>query len=309
MKTTQASNTALIVAAGVQMLARDPDYRGLVPKTMSEPGQRLLSASHPHLDKLIQHGWFHWLIYAAEKMTLPGILLHYVLRKTVIREYVAASINAGTRQIVLTGAGYDSLCMELAGQYQGLTLIEIDHPATQAVKRRALGATSATPATSTAFATPIHYIAAELGRQNLAEVLSSFPVFDPHAKTLFIAEGLLMYLTNKDVCSLLKQIRDAAASVSLIFTWMEIQADGRPNFRPPSKVIDFFLAHKAEPFLSGMPQAQLASFLQQNGFDLQGLKESVAALPSHYMATPAMHPIAGEYICLAESPSTHKVSI
>ncbi|MFZ6779091.1 class I SAM-dependent methyltransferase [Undibacterium sp. Ji83W] len=288
MKTNQASNTALIVAAGVQMLARDPDYRAMVPDSMAAHGQRLLRASHPRLSSLVTRHWFRTLAYAAEKITLPGILLHYVLRKKVIRDYVAQSIAAGTRQIVLIGAGYDTLCMELAEQQAGLKLIEIDHPATQAVKRAAAG---------TSHANRIHCIAAELGKQSLAEVLGSCKDFDANLKTVFIAEGLLMYLTVSDIATLLKQMKMAAHDASLIFTWMEIQANGQPNFRPASKLIDFFLKKKAEPFLSGMAQDQVAIFLQQHGFNLKDLKESIAAAQQASQSKP----IAGEYICLAHS--------
>lgn len=288
MKANQASNTALIVAAGVQMLARDPDYRDLVPHAMAAHGRRLLRASHPRLSGLVARHWFRTLAYAAEKITLPGILLHYVLRKKLIREYAAQSVAAGTRQIVLIGAGYDTLCMELAEQFAGLKLIEIDHPATQTVKRAAAGASHANR---------IHYIAAELGKQSLAEVLSSCPHFHARQKTLFIAEGLLMYLTTTNIAQLLQQMKIAATETSLIFTWMEIQADGQPNFRPASKIIDFFLKRKAEPFLSGMAQDQVPAFLLKNGFNLNDLKESAAA---NQLASKSQA-IAGEYICLAHS--------
>ncbi|MFZ6734283.1 class I SAM-dependent methyltransferase [Undibacterium sp. Ji42W] len=286
MKTGQASNTALIVAAGVQMLACDPDYAGLVPDRMAAHGQQLLRTSHPRLLNLIKHQWFRTLAFAAEKITLPGILQHYVLRKKVIRDYVAQSIAAGTGQIVLIGAGYDSLCMELAEQQAGLKLLEIDHPATQAVKRAALGSSQENR---------IYYIAAELGKQSLAEVLSNCKNFDTNLKTLFIAEGMLMYLTTSDIARLLQQMKMAAHDASLIFTWMEIQEDGQPNFRPASKIIDFFLKNKNEPFLSGMAQDQVGIFLQQHGFNLKDLKESSVAIQQDNQPRP----IAGEYICLA----------
>ncbi|MFZ6677237.1 class I SAM-dependent methyltransferase [Undibacterium sp. Tian12W] len=294
MKTDQASNTALIVAAGVQMLARDPAYAGLVPAAIATHGQRLLRASHPRLSSLTARHWFRSLAYTAAKFTLPGILPHYVLRKIFIRKYVARSITAGSRQIVLLGAGYDTLCMELATQYPDLKLIEIDHPATQAVKRAAAGASGAAVA---AGAHRIHYIAAELGKQKLNEVLSNCKAFNPDIKTLFIAEGLLMYLTSDDIASLLKQMQMAATKTALVFTWMEIQANGQPNFRPASKIIDFLLKKKAEPFLSGMPQDQVPAFLKQLGYAMQDLKESASICPQDCR----IKPIAGEYICMAQS--------
>ncbi|MFZ6710561.1 class I SAM-dependent methyltransferase [Undibacterium sp. TC9W] len=294
MKTDQASNTALIVAAGVQMLARDPAYAGLVPAAMAAHGQRLLRVSHPRLSSLTARHWFRSLAYAAAKITLPGILQHYVLRKILIREYVVRAITAGTRQIVLLGAGYDTLCMELATPYPDLRLIEIDHSATQAIKRAAAGTSGAAAA---AGAHRIHYIAAELGKQKLNEVLNNCKAFNPDLKTLFIAEGLLMYLTCNDIASLLKQMQMAATKTALVFTWMEIQADGQPNFRPASKIIDFFLRKKAEPFLSGMPQDRVPVFLKQLGYALQDLKESISVCPQDCR----IKPIAGEYICMAES--------
>ncbi|MCH8619234.1 class I SAM-dependent methyltransferase [Undibacterium sp. TS12] len=292
MKTDQASNTALIVAAGVQVLAQDTRYRDLLPKAMARQGQRLLETSHPRLHGMLAQGWFRGLCHLLQGCTLPGILPHYVLRKTVIREYVTESISNGIRQIVVLGAGYDTLCAELAGQHDDLTLIELDHPATQAIKRQAGPACG------------IHYIAADLATHDLTLALLNCPFFNPAHPSLFIAEGLLMYLDIRHIQTLLRQIQNAVNQATLIFTWMEIQSDGRPNFRPASKLVDFLLRKKHEPFLSGMAQAEVADFLDVNGFQLQSLRESHSAKLQGQVTERLKQqakPIAGEYICLARS--------
>ncbi len=295
MKPDHASNTALIVAAGVQVLAHDARFHHLLPPALARHGRRILQASHPCLLGLLGKPWFRQLCYLLESITLPGILQHYVLRKAMIREYVAQAIAGGVRQIVVLGAGYDSLCQELADLDNSLTLIEIDHPATQANKRDAV---------STLTGNRVHYIASDLNRHDLISVLLNCPAFKTSEHSLFIAEGLLMYLPITQIQALLEQIKNTATQTSLIFSWMELQQDGQANFRPSSKLVDFCLRQKNEPFLSGMPQGEVGPFLQMQGYRLLSLRESSSAT-SHYSAkTLAEHqlkPIDGEYICLAQA--------
>ena len=67
-----------------------------------------------------------------------------MLRKRWIESRVRAKIAAGASQVVVLGAGLDTLGVRLASERPDLRVVEIDHPATLAVKRsvveRKLGA-------------------------------------------------------------------------------------------------------------------------------------------------------------------------
>ncbi len=291
MKPGQPSRTALIVAAGLQLARPADEQRHLLPGAALSAGAALLEALHPRLAGLLRRGWFRALCRWLERRTLPGILLHYALRKRILRDAAQAALDAGCEQVVALGAGFDTLCAELSVAYPQLTCIEVDHPATQSHKRRAQPAG------------PVHYMAAELGQREVGAILADCPQFRSGRRTLFVAEGLLMYLPLDAVARLFAQMAAAAPDSRVAFTWFEPQADGKPNFRQRSRLVDVWLKLRGEPFLSGLARAELAGFLAAVGYTLEATRESGDQMTSidGRVARAAPRPLAGEYIAFAQS--------
>jgi methyltransferase (TIGR00027 family) len=287
------SNTALIVAAGLQLVRPSAAIAAVLPGEAIRRGDALLRGAHPRMAGLLRNPWFRGLCHALERATLPGICLHFALRKRALRDYAHAQIAAGCSQVVVLGAGLDTLCLELKAAYPQLCCIEIDHPATQAGKRRAAGAGGH----------GIEFIGADLAQGPLSEVLASCPAFRREAPTLFVAEGLLMYVPLAAVAGLFAQMAAAAPDSRVAFTWMETLADGRPNFRQPSRLVDFWLRLRGEPLLSGMPREGLGRFLGDAGFAMEGVLESGEVLTEAQRRAlgPQGLPIAGEYVCFARA--------
>lgn len=293
MRPDKPSNTALIVAAGLQLVRPSAAIEAVLPDEAIRRGEALLRAAHPRMAGLLRKPWFCGLCHALERATLPGICLHFALRKRAFRDYAHAQIAAGCSQVVVLGAGLDTLCMELKAAYPQLCCIEIDHPATQAGKRRAAGTGGH----------GIEFIGADLAQRPLSEVLESCPAFRRDVPTLFVAEGLLMYVPLAAVAGLFAQMAAAAPESRAAFTWMEPLADGLPNFRRPSRLVDFWLRLRGEPLLSGMPREGLGRFLADAGFAIEGVLESVDLLAEAQRCAlgPQGLPIAGEYVCFARA--------
>ena len=293
MKPGKPSNTALIVAAGLQLVRPEAAVLPLLPGDAIRRGASVLAAASPRLAGLLRKGLFRATCHLLERATLPGTCLHFALRKRALRVHARAAMAAGCRQVVVLGAGLDTLCMELLADYPALCCIEIDHPASQAVKRRAAGAGGR----------GVHYLGADLAQQPLAPLLASCPAFRAGVPTLFVAEGLLMYVPLDAVAALFGQMAVAAPACSAAFTWLEPQADGRPNFSRPSALVDGWLKLRGEPFLSGVARGELAGFLRAAGFVLDGVSDSVDQLGEAQRAAlaPAHLPLAGEYIGLAHA--------
>jgi methyltransferase (TIGR00027 family) len=285
MKPHRPSNTALIVAAGVH-LTRE---HGALSTDALHFGDHLLRCAYPRLTSLLRRPWFRRLCNLFERATLPGICLHFALRKQFLRLHAHAAIDGGCTQVVVLGAGLDTLCMELKATHPNLCCIEIDHPATQAGKRAAAGDKN------------IGFIAADFAQQGLDVTLRAHPDFREGAHTLFVAEGLLMYLPLAAVRTMFVQMAAAAPYCRVAFTWFEPLMDGTPNFRRPSRLIDCWLRWRGEPFLSGLARAELPRFLAGAGFTLQQLNASSDLLDSAYIGK---QPIEGEYIALASAVRT-----
>lgn len=293
MKPSQPSNTALIVAAGLQLVQSAPATVCVLPDEAIRRGAALMRVAHPRMARLLRQSWFGALCRALERATLTGITLHFALRKRILREHARAAVADGCRQVVVLGAGLDTLCIELLAEHPQLSCIEIDHPATQRVKRHATWDTGQ----------GVHYIGADLAQQPLAALLAASKAFRSDVRTLFVAEGLLMYVPLAPVAALFAQMAASAPDCRVAFTWLEPQADGQPNFRLRSRLVDFWLKLRGEPFLSGMPRAGLDAFLGAAGFVLDGVSDSVDLLgPGARAALGAKGlPIAGEYIGFARA--------
>ena len=287
MKPDKPSGTALIVAGGLQLAgSRTSLPAAVLPADALRLGEQLLRRAHPRLAALLRKPCFRRLCGLVENATLPGICLHFALRKQILRRHVQAALAAGCTQVTVLGAGFDTLCMELKAARPDVCCIEIDHPATQAVKVAAAGGAD------------IGFIGADLARQDLGSLLAAHPLFRPGAFTLFVAEGLLMYMPLDAVRALFAQMAAAAPRSQVAFTWLEPLANGRPGFRRPSRLIDIWLRWRGEPFLSGKARTGLASFLDGIGFVLQRVDASGDLLEG---AEVTEQPIEGEYVALASA--------
>jgi O-methyltransferase involved in polyketide biosynthesis len=61
-------------------------------------------------------------------ITVPGILLHYALRKRCIAQLAREALHSGATQVVIIGAGFDALSLELQREFPDAHFWEIDHP-------------------------------------------------------------------------------------------------------------------------------------------------------------------------------------
>ncbi len=107
-----------------------------------------------------------------------------------------------------------------------------------------------------------------------------------------------MYLPSEIVSLLMKTLKGLSASASqFAFTFMEKQSDGRIRFHSQSRLVDWWLRGRGEPFLWGATRGELVDLMRPwrviRFFDHDNLRELGPGL--------ADEPIAkGEVICLAE---------
>ncbi|MCH2134191.1 MAG: SAM-dependent methyltransferase [Phycisphaerales bacterium] len=197
-----------------------------------------------------------------QSCAIPGIYLHHVLRKRYIESLAREALGTTMTQMVVIGAGFDTLSLRLSVDCPGHTIIEIDHPATQKVKR-ALLEDFQLPAGSGQF------LPADLASETLASALARCTPYDPDQPTLFIVEGLTMYLEESTVRDLLACIGDQARGSAVLFTYMEESSPGCYDFQNARRVTSWWLALRHERFTWGLKPADLPDFLSESGFSLQ----------------------------------------
>jgi methyltransferase (TIGR00027 family) len=150
----------------------------------------------------------------------------------------------------------------LAGERPDIRVVEIDHPATLAVKRSVvemrLGSRGPVLAE------------ADFSRDDEAR-RSMLPagVIDRARPTVFLAEGLLMYLPEPRVRSLLGELATVTEGASrLVFSFMIERESGTIGFEPQSGLVSWWLAMKDERFRWSLNPARAAIFAQELGWSV-----------------------------------------
>ncbi|HEX8708492.1 MAG TPA: SAM-dependent methyltransferase [Pyrinomonadaceae bacterium] len=300
MRDNTPSATAYLIAQSTHALSLDPLLGGLIPGRAAELSRRFVEARARRLkwlDDALNHGWLRPLSAALERATIPGIKLHYALRKRYLEEVARAALAGGIRQQVVIGAGFDTLALRLHEDFPAARFFEIDHSATQAAKRRVLDADGQA-------ARNMHFVALDVARESLQERLLGHTDYRADDDTLFVVEGLLMYLSPAHVDAILRFVRRHSGRESVLaFTFMETQADGRIGFRGSSKAVDLWLRLHGESFKWGMRRDSIGGYLAERGFTLRVLV-TAETLRGRYLDTERLKRLRlaeGECICVASS--------
>ncbi len=257
------SRTAQTVARRLEWLHLDPKTRGLLPEGVGLWATRALPGGFRRWLRhaLWGNSWWRALFLWGEDRFFPALTLHIGLRKRFVHDAVESHWQRGVRQLVQVGAGLDSLCMRVASQHGDALCIEVDHPATQSHKRRLLEK-------SLAQVPQLEFIPLDLRIDSLVATLRNSP-HRPFEPSIFVMEGLLMYLQPELVKKLLHDLRRLAAPGSrIIFTFMEYS--DRVSHRPQcSAWVPWLLNLLGEPLLWGLERRQLPAFLASEGWVLE----------------------------------------
>ena len=202
-----------------------------------------------------------------ESMGNVGLLLLGMGNSTRARvryfdDFVKASIDKGLEQLVILGAGYDTRAYRIEGLNGkgNINVFEVDHPATQEVKtvkiKEIFGGL------------PDHvvYVPIDLMTENLGEKLLGSG-YDRSKQTLFLIEGLLMYLPPATVNGILSFIvENSDKESSIIFDYYpQSVVDGSSELEV-GRITHDYLAKIGEPLLFGIKEGMVEEFLEKLGF-------------------------------------------
>ncbi|MEZ5690214.1 MAG: SAM-dependent methyltransferase [Rickettsiales bacterium] len=212
------------------------------------------------LSRIIERLPYSWQYKIGEFVTNPGRLRHFYLRKKEI-EKQATEFLAGNDvgQVVILGAGLDTLALRLAVKNKNTKFIEIDRDDSQMFKYSCLRESNVTIPTN------IEFLDGDL-RNPLSEILSSSKLYDSSVKTLWIAEGLLMFLDENSVISLFGSIKAACPSGSrCIFTSLSMAEQGSVFARMIQKL---YLNKEKSPLRWSIPYDKVSLFFENLGFNV-----------------------------------------
>ena len=193
MREDGPSRTAYKVALNILTLGAKPGMDEVLPRGIVDATERLLIASGATRSRFVRWSRSRRMVsvYEAFDWMLPGQFEAFAHRKAFCERQVRDSVGAGATQILVLGAGYDTMGWRLAPEYSGVNFFEIDHPATARLKARGIEAMGQR--------SNLFLIAEDLGKRKLVDVLEANESWDQRARTVFVAEGLVQYLPAEAV--------------------------------------------------------------------------------------------------------------
>jgi O-methyltransferase involved in polyketide biosynthesis len=186
----RVSRTALKIARFMLLLDSDPRLRMVLPRdtaTMCEAILRGCDAVPSWQIDMMRARWAQRFYHLTEAITARGQLLWFGLRKRWLAEQVDAAIANGAHQLLVVGAGLDPLAARLAHRDPTLLAVETDTAATATAKRAGLRAADLAGAN-------LRVVDVDLEHERLGAVIASTS-WNCAAKSVVVAEGLIMYLT------------------------------------------------------------------------------------------------------------------
>jgi methyltransferase (TIGR00027 family) len=297
-------------------------------------GAALMRAAHTRLDPspLINDPWGDRIVLEAEREAVLSVVLQSlsaqdrerceklgdrnavldaalqlhpgygwaVLRARYAEDALETAVGRGVHQYVIVGAGFDSFALRQPPFARHVLVFEVDHPATQGVKRERLhGCDVPLPHT-------LHLVPADLSHEQLADALAR-SAFRPTEPTFFAWLGVTQYLTREANLATLRGIAGCSAPGSqLVFTYLEQSELAGDRASGGGRRVQAAFAAAREPWVSGFDPSRLGEDLAAIGFtlieDLDGLDAKARYCPgrdlspmkaSHIVHT-AIHRQAGQ---------------
>jgi methyltransferase (TIGR00027 family) len=179
-------------------------------------------------------------------------------RSRIAEDALSEAVERGVRQVVILGAGLDTFALRNP-HGAGISVFEVDHPATHAWKRQRLAAAELAPPPWLTF------VPVDFERDDLQQKLSSAG-FQRASAAFFTWLGVVPYLTKKAIDDTLGYIASIPNS-EVVFDYVE------PPEAFPEEVKAYAAARMAqlkkinEEWASRFEPAGVAAILRSHGFD------------------------------------------
>jgi methyltransferase (TIGR00027 family) len=220
---------------------------------------------------------------AKERPERRPLRLFIAMRSRFAEDSAAHAIEKGVWQILVLGAGLDTFAYRLE-QTPDLRVFELDHPATQAEKRRRL--------TEAQIAEPAHvsYVAHESGSMTAALKAAGL---DPDRGAFVQWLGVTPYLTEEAVFATLGELVSWPGGAEVVFDYANPpEAVDEPNARDFHREMAERVAASGEPFRCYFDSAALHARAGELGFsDIEDLDR--AALVARYLPDSPVAPRPG----------------
>jgi methyltransferase (TIGR00027 family) len=231
------------------------------------PGQRILD--DPYAAAFLQNPYLRFVAGSSLRSRMLSGFLDFwatggqefvAIRARLADEQAMEMAGLGLKQLILLGAGFDSMALRIKNSLEGITVFEADHPATQAIKRKVM----------LKLGTPenLRFVAVDFERDDFVEKLLDAG-FNRASLSLIVWMGVSYYLTPETMSRTLTQLSIASSTgTRLILDYiLESAIDGTShNFA--AIVAARRVALVGEPWIFGLKPEEIAEYLGDFGFNL-----------------------------------------
>jgi methyltransferase (TIGR00027 family) len=188
-----------------------------------------------------------------------GLRAFIAARSRFSEDTLAEAAERGVRQYVLLGAGLDTFAYRAAKAFPGLSVFEVDHPATQGWKRqRLVEAGIAAPDVLT-------YAPVNFETETLAHGLARAG-FDANKPAVFAWLGVVPYLTHDAIMATLRFIAGRPKGTTVIFDYGEPASARNEASRIAHEAMAARVAERGEPFRSFFVPEDILRDVKAAGF-------------------------------------------
>jgi methyltransferase (TIGR00027 family) len=200
------------------------------------------------------------VVRAAMRAGVAGGILS---RARFAEDSLEKAVAEGVQQYVLLGAGLDTFALRRGDLLGKIRVIEVDHPATQAIKRERLAAME--------FSLPasLHFVAVDFSREDLSHALSR-SCYDSEIPAFFSWLGVSYYLEREDLFKVLRSLSETVAPGSQIaFDYMDLEAFDPDRATLHVQKLKDKVRFLGEPMKSGLDPEVLEKDLKGVGWELR----------------------------------------
>lgn len=236
-------------------------------ETMKPAGVRLFS--DPYAIRFISPELLAWFaahpkelqeIIREEERRFPGMNSAIVARTRYIDDVIDKCLDNGLEQLVIMGAGFDARAHRIPGLCTGIRVFELDRPDTQAVKQSRVREIFGHPAGN------VNYVPADFRTNDWQDELVHHG-YDPAKRSLFILEGLCMYLPPETVDTILGFVKNhAGPASSIVFDYPDLSLVDDTDDSTIARNFRNRVEQLGEPLRFGIAAGSAGAFLKKRGF-------------------------------------------
>jgi methyltransferase (TIGR00027 family) len=223
---------------------RNPDY---LAERLLGPDEWQLLENHP-LSKALNDA-----PSGAKDFQAIGLSALMIVRTRYTDEKLLRAVDAGARQVVILGAGFDTRAYRFADRLRDAQVFEIDSPATQTRKRQRVEAVFGSAPSN------VRYVATDFRNADLRVTLREAGL-QSHEKTIVIWEGVSMYLPERAVRATFGAISGLCGPESSLVMDYATTAAVEAMKSIPSPFLPW-----REPWIFGLPEGREREFFSETG--------------------------------------------